>query len=893
MSSDVGAGLGGTLDRRRRHRRRRQPHVAPDRDPPRLELLDVGAPDRVGALLVELGRVDPAHVVGLEHLRIEHRPDAMEPACDGRPPPRVVSTLVSVERKLATVLFVDLVGSTALVASADPEVVRRRVTRFFDEVSTLASTRTAAIVEKFAGDAVLAAFGVPQAHEDDAERAIKAAFAILDQVRELGLEARVGIESGEVVVDERRVDVRHRRGRQRRRPAAAAGGLGRGADRPGRARPLLRRDRRGGARPGRPARASATRSRSGERSVPATLGRAVVARRAPLIGRESELDLLANTFGRTVRDRRAHLFTIYGEAGVGKSRLAREFVDGVEGATVLAGRCLPYGEGITYWPLAEMVKTVGRHLGRRSDRGGVREAQGLLRGRGRRRPARARRRRARGARGRPLGTGDRVGGARVRREAGRDAAGGARLRGHPLGRGAAARAGRAPRRLGARRRCSCSASPAPSCSRCTPAGAAGGCARRRSSSRRSGDAESERARRGAAGRARRAARAGRPAGRARRRPRATRCSSRRRSGWCWSGRRGGVERIPDSLQALIARPHRPAAAGPSVAAPARRRDRARLLGGALEHLSPDVEDVGEALDDLLLRDFLLPEPRSSISGELAFRFKHVLIREVAYAGLSKAARADHHARFAGWLKERAGEELIEIRAYHLDHAVPLLAELDGAAPAELADEAAAALTQAGRRALVARGEPRRRKLLLRAVELEPTLERRYDAARAAWRLGDLPAVSTRWSVVATAAGRPATRQIEGKALTALAEARSTATPTLPRRRSSSSGARGARATRRRSAFEALCDRVARMAGWLGDGDENERWAKRGARGRARGRPQGPRGAGEHESWPTRVRPARARRGGAAARACARARRGERQHRRPRARRSASAAGSSS
>src|SRR5262249_11089002 len=78
---------------------------------------------------------------------------------------------------------------------------------------------------------------------------------------------------------------------------------------------------------------------------------------APLIGRESELDLLANTFERASRDRRAHLVTVYGEPGVGKSRLVREFVSALEGATVLAGRCLPYGEGITYWPLAEMVKS--------------------------------------------------------------------------------------------------------------------------------------------------------------------------------------------------------------------------------------------------------------------------------------------------------------------------------------------------------------------------------------------------------------------------------------------------------------------------------------------------------------------------------------------------------
>src|SRR5205823_6163942 len=77
---------------------------------------------------------------------------------------------------------------------------------------------------------------------------------------------------------------------------------------------------------------------------------------APVVGRLAELELLENTYARSVRDRRAHLFTIYGDAGVGKSRLVREFVAGLEGATVLFGRCLPYGEGVTYWPLAEMVK---------------------------------------------------------------------------------------------------------------------------------------------------------------------------------------------------------------------------------------------------------------------------------------------------------------------------------------------------------------------------------------------------------------------------------------------------------------------------------------------------------------------------------------------------------
>src|ERR687893_2902267 len=104
------------------------------------------------------------------------------------------------ERKLATVLFVDLVGSTELVSATDPEVARRRVQQYFDKVSHCVMTH-GGIVEKFAGDAVMAAFGVPQAHEDDAERAVRAALGILDAVKNLGLEARVGIESGEVVVD--------------------------------------------------------------------------------------------------------------------------------------------------------------------------------------------------------------------------------------------------------------------------------------------------------------------------------------------------------------------------------------------------------------------------------------------------------------------------------------------------------------------------------------------------------------------------------------------------------------------------------------------------------------------------------------------------------------------
>src|SRR5256886_13379004 len=94
------------------------------------------------------------------------------------------------ERKLATVLFADLVDSTGLVTGSDPEVVRRRVQAFFDRVSHCVTTH-GGIVEKFAGDAVMAAFGIPQAHEDDAERAVRAGLAILEAVGETRLPARI------------------------------------------------------------------------------------------------------------------------------------------------------------------------------------------------------------------------------------------------------------------------------------------------------------------------------------------------------------------------------------------------------------------------------------------------------------------------------------------------------------------------------------------------------------------------------------------------------------------------------------------------------------------------------------------------------------------------------
>src|SRR6266566_4907495 len=225
---------------------------------------------------------------------------------------------MAMERKLATVLFADLVSSTELVSGQDPEITRRRVTSFFDGVQRCIETH-GGTVEKFAGDAVMAAFGIPRAHEDDADRAVRAGLGILDHVRDLGIEA------GEVVVDE--TDSTFATGEAvnvaaRLQQAAAPGEIliGEAAHRltAGRivsesAGPLELR----GFRNPIPA----------YRAIAARDGRLPLSKvSAPFVGRESELELLENTLARTIRDRRPHVFTVYGEPGVGKSRLIREFL---------------------------------------------------------------------------------------------------------------------------------------------------------------------------------------------------------------------------------------------------------------------------------------------------------------------------------------------------------------------------------------------------------------------------------------------------------------------------------------------------------------------------------------------------------------------------------------
>src|SRR3954451_16933282 len=671
------------------------------------------------------------------------------------------------ERKLATVLFVDLVDSTSLVAGADPEVARRRVTQFFERVSHCVTTH-GGIVEKFAGDAVLAAFGIPVAHEDDAERAIRAALAMLDSVHELGLEARVGVESGEGVVDES--DSTFATGEAVTLAARLQQAAGAGQVLIGPHAYRLTSDHVQAEDVG-PLDVKGFGERIWTWRAEAVLDgaptRAGIS--APLVGRETELELLENTYERAVRNRRAHLFTIYGDPGVGKSRLAREFVEGLEGATVLSGRSLPYGESVTYWPLAEMVKAAAgitdddpldvavEKLRDSCENEAIADLLGLASGvleavQGERSQQEiawaAREWVERMAHDQPLVLAFEdihwaedalldliehlaewvrdaplllIGLARAELLDVRPGWGGGRLRATAI---ELERLGRAESE------------------ELVDALAGGGL-----------DAESREALL--------AKTEGNPLYLEETVRMLAECEGRPSAEF--------AERIPDTLQALIAaRIDRLPADEKAVL------QRAPVIGrifwgGAIAELAPDLDQLGDVLDNLLLREFLVPEARSTISGETAYRFKHVLIREVASSEFSKSMRADLHARFAGWLHERAGEELLEIRAYHLDQAAALIAELDGGPPPELAHEAAEALEAAGRRSLAREANRSARKQLLRSLELEPTLERRYQAARAAWRLGDMPVVSKEMERVRAGAAGEGDRWCEARALAALSE----------------------------------------------------------------------------------------------------------------------------
>ncbi|MEP7379468.1 MAG: AAA family ATPase [Chloroflexota bacterium] len=275
------------------------------------------------------------------------------------------------ERRVVTALFADLARSTSMGEKLDPEVVRGMVGRFF-ELATAQIESRGGTVEKFSGDAVMAVFGLPQAHEDDPERAVRAAIAIRDGIAAIAadtqerhgiaLQARIGIESGEVVVGDPFGGATMATGdtmnvAARLEQQAEPGEIVIGPTVWEQVRDLVTAEALGDlALKGRDQNLQGWRVLD----VASEVGRprGLPGLEAPLTGRDEELNLLLNAARRAKQENKATLFTILGVPGVGKSRLVREASARLagEGWSTVKGRCLPYGDGITYWPVADIVR---------------------------------------------------------------------------------------------------------------------------------------------------------------------------------------------------------------------------------------------------------------------------------------------------------------------------------------------------------------------------------------------------------------------------------------------------------------------------------------------------------------------------------------------------------
>jgi class 3 adenylate cyclase/tetratricopeptide (TPR) repeat protein len=256
----------------------------------------------------------------------------------------------SAHRKVVTVLFCDVVGSTALGESVDPEALQGLLERYFERMKAIVEAH-GGTVEKFIGDAVMAVFGVPVAHEDDALRACRAAVEMRDALPEVGVAGRIGVNTGEVLTgtEERLATGDALNVAARLEQAAQPGGvliaaktleLVASAVEVDDVRLL---DLKGKTEPVAAHTLVAVRE-AAERS-----------HASRFVGREREIEQLADAWDRALAGPCCELVTVIGDPGVGKSRLVAEALAQVE-APVVRARCLSYGEGITYWPVVEVVK---------------------------------------------------------------------------------------------------------------------------------------------------------------------------------------------------------------------------------------------------------------------------------------------------------------------------------------------------------------------------------------------------------------------------------------------------------------------------------------------------------------------------------------------------------
>jgi class 3 adenylate cyclase len=301
-------------------------------------------------------------VVGCRNCGAQNSDDARFCSACGAP---LAATAAREVRKTVTVFFADVTGSTALGEQLDPESLRRVMARYFEAARTCLE-RHGGTVEKFIGDAVMAVFGIPMVHEDDALRALRAASELRDALatmngqldREYGvsLHLRTGVNTGEVVTGtEERLATGDAVNVAARLEQAAQPGeiligdetrrLARGAIEVEPVDPLALKGK--------------TEPVAAFRLLRVLEGAAAFERAldAPLVGRRDEIARVRELFDEVIAERRCRLITVLGPPGIGKSRLAREADSALAtDAAVLSGRCLPYGEGITFWPLVEIFQ---------------------------------------------------------------------------------------------------------------------------------------------------------------------------------------------------------------------------------------------------------------------------------------------------------------------------------------------------------------------------------------------------------------------------------------------------------------------------------------------------------------------------------------------------------
>ncbi len=600
-----------------------------------------------------------------------------------------------------SVLSCDVVGSTALGESTDPEALRSLLAQYFERMKEIVE-RHGGSVEKFIGDAVMAVFGVPAVHEDDALRACRAAVEMREAFAGLGIEGRIGVCTGEVVTgtEERLATGDALNVAARLQQAAAPGEV------------LIVEATRvlvGGAVEVEPIEPLVLKGKS--EPVPAF--RLLTAHAAPerrhdtvFVGREPELALLGEAWRRALGEQSCELVTVVGDAGLGKSRLTAEALASVE-ARVVRGRCLPYGLGITYWPVVEVVKQLDALPTDPAAAAAIRSLLGESEaGTSAEEIAWAFRKLLEEQAPLVVVLDDIQWGEETFLDLVEHVA--LLSSGAPILVVCMAR----PELLDSRPTW-------PVAVRLEPLGS-------EDTDRLIGAGVGEELR----------ARIAHAAG-----------GNPLFVGemLAMAGEAGDEIEVPPTLKALLA-----ARLDQLDAAERRVLERGAVEGevfhrGAVQALAPEELRLTPRLAALVHRELIRPE-KAQFAAEDAFRFHHLLIRDAAYEALPKATRADLHERFAGWLEQRGDElvELDEILGYHLEQAARYRQEL-GQADAILAARAGERLAAAGRSALwrgdwrAAAGLLERALELTRPVRLDVVLE--LDLATALFGRDDAKAAA--------------------------------------------------------------------------------------------------------------------------------------------------------